>query len=645
MAQPVAKLRYKSKTVVSAERTTERPQGTRRSKTWTVVGCLLLVVATVAVYSQVNYHPFLIYDDQDYVTNNVHIRQGLDWESVKWSFTTYANGNWHPLTWFSHILDFQLFGLNPAGHHDVNLLLHVINVLLLFWVLWRATGYPGRSLMVAALFALHPINVESVAWVAERKNLLSMFFFLLALGAYRWYASSPRAGRYSTVAVLYACGLMAKPQVITLPFVLLLWDYLPLRRMASDGEEAPHDFPARKFSSLLLEKVPLCALSAASAIVTLKAQRAGGALSATTWHLRLENAIVSYVRYLGKAFWPSHLAPMYVHPEYSLTIAQVAGALALLLAVTTLVWLGRKRGYLPVGWLWFLGTLVPMIGVVQVGSQAMADRYAYLPFVGLFIMVCWGVSDALLLAPGREESKIRAGKQRGLVATQAGIGIAALLVLMVLTYRQVGRWKDEVTLWQYTLQVTSNNYVAEGNLGVALEKEGRPIDAMPHFFRAVALHPADTTGNVEIAMYYQRAGMLREAIAQYQKMLTLPLAPDPRAEILNNIGFDSGSLGDYALARKSFEEAVKDNPNHSRAWMGLGVLNQRSGDLSHAIEDYSHSLEGHPSDVTYLLLARALQQSGRDAEARTAMQHSSLLSPDMNRTQQIADSLLGPASR
>lgn len=618
----------------------ERPGPTSWSKNWPLIGCLLLVVATVAVYSQVSYHPFLVYDDQDYVVNNAHIKQGFDWESVKWAFTTYTNGNWHPLTWFSHILDVRIFGLNSAGHHDVNLLLHVINVLLLFWVLWRATGYPGRSLMVAALFALHPINVESVAWIAERKNLLSMFFFLLALGAYRWYAREPRAGRYGAVALLYACGLMAKPQVITFPFVLLLWDYWPLQRMAFDDKEAHHDLPTRSFSALLLEKAPLCALAVASAIVTLKAQRAGGALSATGWQLRLENAIVSYASYLGKALWPSHLAPMYVHPENSLNITQIVGSLALLLGITALVWLGRKRRYLPVGWLWFLGTLVPMIGVVQVGSQAMADRYAYLPFLGLFIMVCWGVSDLLLTALRVEESGERVRRQYGLMA-EAGMGVAVLLVLMVLTYRQLGHWKDEVTLWEYTLQVTSNNYVAEGNLGVALEKDGRPFDAMPHFFKAVAVHPSYSMGNVEIAMYYQRMGMLPEAIAQDKKLLSLPLLPAARAEILSNMGFAYGSLGDYVLARKSFEEAVKDNPDHSRAWMGLGVVTQRSGNLSQAIEDYGHSIQGHPSDVTYLLLARALQKSGRNVEAQTALQHASLLSSDLKRAQQIADSLIG----
>ena len=604
----------------------------------TVVACLLLVATTIAVYAQVTSHPFTYYDDQDYVMNNSHIKHGLDEESVSWAFTTFTNGNWHPLTWFSHIVDFKLFGLNPAGPHAVNLLLHIVNALLLFWVLWRATGYQGRSLMVAALFALHPMNVESVAWIAERKNLLSMGFFLLALGAYRWYALRPGSKRYGVVALLYACGLMAKPQVITFPLVVLLWDYWPLRRMQIHSVEPRQGMPGRRLSFLLREKLPLLALSAASAIVTLKAQAAGGAVSHPAWHLRLENAIVSYSKYLVKAVWPVHLAPIYVYPDGPLGFVRVMGALSLLLGITALVWRGRRLGYLPVGWLWFLGTLVPMIGVVQVGRQAMADRYAYLPFVGLFLMICWGACD--FLGGLRQNRSWEAGGRR-LVRAEAALGIAALLPLAILTHTQVEHWKSNVGLWQYTIQVTGGNYVAEGNLGVALEKEGKPIDAIPHFFKAIALYPSDPTGNIEIAMYYQRMGMLPEAIAQDKTVLALPLSPDIRAEILSNLGFSYGAIGQYELARESFQQAVASNSNHARAWMGLGVVTQRAGDVSGAVEDYSRSVKENPSDVTYLLLSRALEKAGRDAEARAALGQASLLSSDLEQAKRIADSLLG----
>ena len=627
-------------------------------KYWAPITCLLLLVATAYVYAPVRSHPFLYYDDQDYVIDNPHIKQGFNLESVQWAFTRYANGNWHPLTWLSHILDYKMFGLNPAGHHVVNLLLHLVNVALLFWVLWRATGYAGRSLMVAALFALHPINVESVAWVAERKNLLSMFFFLLALGAYRSYALQPRLGRFLKVAALYACGLMAKPQVITFPFVLLLWDYWPLERIALraspfafrrnrsgeiSGEERIAKTEERNadWRSLLWEKVPLFALSMASAVVTVKAQQAAEAVAATALRLRLENAVVAYVRYLAKAFWPSHLAPMYVYPG-NLKLLAAAASLALLVTVTTLVCVaGNRRRYLPVGWFWFLGTLVPMIGIVQVGVQAMADRYAYLPFIGLFIMLCWGVCDLLgaMIQKGKSDGPL--ARRPALVLTEALLGLAALLPLTILTHRQLARWKDNVTIWEYTLQVAPENYIAEGNLGVALEKEGRPIEAVPHFFRAVAIRPTDPTGNVELAMYYQRMGMLREAIAQHQKLLPLTPSPILRAEFLSNIGFDYGALGQYDLARKCFEQAVRDNPELSRAWMGLGAVTQRAGDLDQAVKDYRQSIQGHPTDVTYLLLARALEKSGRTAEAQNARAHAGLLSQNMQQTKRIADSLVG----
>ncbi|MGC2112802.1 MAG: hypothetical protein WA655_24995, partial [Candidatus Korobacteraceae bacterium] len=301
---------------------------------------LLLVLLTVALYYPVKNHPFVNYDDNVYVTDNLHVQSGLSWDTVTWAFAAHDAGNWHPLTWLSHALDFQLYDLNPGGHHLTNLLLHVLNALLLFWVLYRATGYVGRSFMVAALFAVHPVNVESVVWISERKTLLSMVFFLLALGAYRWYASKPGIGRYSLVAVLFALGLMAKPQIITFPFVLLLWDYWPLERMSFSRDKRPDSaeagtYPAKSFVALLEEKLPLFAIAVASAAMTMKAQRAAGAvipLGMYPLSVRLSNAIVSYARYLAKMIWPLHLAPMYPHPGDGLRAWQVYGALAFLLA-------------------------------------------------------------------------------------------------------------------------------------------------------------------------------------------------------------------------------------------------------------------------------------------------------------------------
>ena len=516
---------------------------------------LLLAIATVFVYYPIHNCPFLNYDDNVYVTENLYVKSGLQLDTVRWAFTTYDASNWHPITWLSHAFDYQLFQLNPSGHHETNLLLHLGNVLLLLWLLWQATGCAGRSLMVAALFALHPINVESVAWVSERKNLLSMLFFLLALGAYRWYVREPRFDRYAAVAILSALGLMAKPQVITLPFVLLLWDYWPLRRMFTGPAEvstpAQVAIPPRSFLWLLKEKIPLFGLSAASAFITIRAQRAGRAvapLMRLPLSVRLSNAIVSYVRYIGKAFYPTHLSPMYPHPWHSLMRWQVFAALLLLVSVTGLVaanW--QRRPYLPVGWFWFLGTLVPMIGLVQVGNQGSADRYAYLPFVGLFIMICWGVAELA------EQWHIP-------VAWEAGLSVVALLVLAAITQKQISYWSSNLSLWSHAVQVTSNNWVAEDNLGGALLDQGRMEDAMPHFFRAVAIFHGDSISNLNIGAYEQQHGNLLGALERYKKVVGLTRDPVIKAKAYWNMGSVYRDLGDPVLSRKCFQAAESLSP-------------------------------------------------------------------------------------
>ena len=359
-----------------------------------VILCLLLVAATLALYNPVNRHPFVNYDDDRYVTGNAHIQHGVNWDTISWAFSSTEQGNWHPLTWLSHALDYQLFHQNPAGHHFTSVLIHAANAILLFLFLMYATRRLGPSLFVAVLFALHPINVESVAWVAERKNVLCTFFFFAALIAYCWYARKPDWRRYLAFTGLFILGLMSKPMVITLPFVLLLLDYWPLGRMQGNPARAlRHRHP---LSKLVVEKIPLLALSAASAIITMQAQRAGGAVRSTAQFslgVRLENAAVAYAMYLWKMIWPSHLAPIYPHPGDSLAGWQVGTSALLLLAVTGVVLNFRAKRYLLTGWLWFLGTLVPVIGLVQVGDQAMADRYAYIPLVGIFVMIAWGLAD------------------------------------------------------------------------------------------------------------------------------------------------------------------------------------------------------------------------------------------------------------
>ncbi len=621
---------------------------------------LVLAIAVIAVYYPVHWQPFANYDDPDYVSDNFHVKAGLHWSTVRWAMTTDDAANWHPVTWLSHALDSQLFGVTPAGPHDVNVLLHLINALLLFWVLERATGFVGRSWMVAALFALHPINVESVAWVAERKNLLSMLFFLLALEAYRRYATTPvgpgasashaRSWRYALVAGLFALGLMSKPQVITLPFVLLLWDYWPLRRMTlalrssllarqngtcetsgekqiANSEQRELALATRSFSSLVWEKVPLLGLSLMSAALTLNAQAAGGATSAYGHWLRVENAIVSSIRYLAKAFWPSHLALFYPYPLKPYSATEVAAATALLAGISIAVALAYRRRYLTVGWLWFLGTLVPMIGVVQVGMQAMADRYAYLPFIGLFIMVCWLVADWALQAHVPQ-------------LLLRGAAVVILAALAMLSHRQVGFWNDHITLWTHTLQVTHDNSVAENNLGTALLRLARVEEAIPHFRAAAALDPSDPNSNLNIGTYEQMHGNLPAAIQRYQAAANLARNPRTKAKAYNNLGYGYKEIGDFISARESFQHAVEADPEFVGAWISLGLVAQRAGDLNLAVSAYSRAMQIRPSDFGYVLLAGALDQSGEKSQAKDARRQAELHSRNLGAAQRYANELL-----
>lgn len=533
---------------------------------------LLLILLAVVLYYPVRRHLYVNYDDNVYVIDNAHVQNGLTWDTVEWALFTYDAGNWHPLTWLSHALDVEMFDTSPGGAHQTSMLLHGLNAALLFWVLLAATGYAGRSFMVAALFAIHPINVESVAWISERKTVLSMLFFILALGAYRWYAKNPKALRYAVVALLFALGLMAKPQIITFPFVLLLWDYWPLKRLAvrhpllalrrkssteMSGEQRrtnSDNLPSGEqriangeWRWLLMEKVPLFVIAAASAVITMKAQRSSGAVlsfGVSPLSVRLSNALVSYIRYLRSCFWPSRLAPMYPHPGDSLRAWQVYGSLLILLIITMLVVQYRHRRYLIVGWLWFLGTMVPMIGLVQVGRQAMADRYAYLPFVGIFIMVCWGAAQLL------EETRLPA---KLLPAVSAVIIVA----LCVTTRHQIGYWADNVTLWTHTIQVTPPNYVAQDNLGGALLARKRLEEAIVHFRAAAAIHPVDPISAFNIGYYEHQHGDFASAIEQYKKAIILTTSRSVKAQSFDNMGRAYRALGEADQARECFDQARK----------------------------------------------------------------------------------------
>ncbi len=534
-----------SVTAVQQQTSTSQPKQTTLSALLKrpAVLSVLLVLATVALYSPVHQHPFINYDDNEYVYQNPQVLSGLSWTTIKWALTTTNAANWHPATWLAHAAVCQIFGDNPAAHHDANVLLHSLNAVLLFWILFSATGFAGRSFAVAALFALHPINVESVAWVAELKTLLSMLFFLLALGAYGWYVRRPRPARMALVSVAFACGLMAKPQIITLPFVLLLWDYWPLRRLAPPGVEgeSPGQAATESWRDLINEKRPLFILAAASATLTLHAQQ-----HARIWYpfpSRMGNAILSYGLYIKKALWPSNLALLYPHPTESIPWAQVACSAAVLSIITVLVILNRQRRYLIVGWLWFLVTLIPMLGIVQVGVQAMADRYAYVSFVGLFIMICWQVSD---LAESKAISPI-------------ALAITIVIVLLALgmaSRRQIDYWGVEEDLWTHTLQVTGPNWVAESELGAALAMHGHVTEAIPHFNNALAINPRDVTSNMGLAIYELQQTNFVKAISYYSVVVKQPMAkPAILQQAYLGMAKSYKAIGDQEDSREAARQA------------------------------------------------------------------------------------------
>lgn len=582
-----------------------------------LVVCLLIVVATLALYNPVNRHGFVNYDDPGYITDNLHVRQGLSWDGIVWAFTTTEQANWHPLTWISHEIDSSLFRLNPAGHHFISLLIHALNAALLFLLLMWGTKRLGASLFVALLFALHPMNVESVAWVAERKNVLSTFFFFLALGSYGWYALKPSANRYLAVAGWFAMSLMAKPMMVTFPFVLLLVDYWPLGRWQ------------KGFPKLVVEKIPLLVLSVASSVITMVAQQSGGATRSTLQFplgVRIENAVVAYAMYLWKMLWPTRLAPMYPHPGDGLPAWQIAASVMVLLAISVLVFVFHEKRTLAVGWLWFLGTLVPVIGLVQVGDQAMADRYAYVPLIGIFVMVAFGAAD---LADGY---KIR-------VVPRVAAAACVLLALSFATYRQLGYWASNEELWTHTLAVTQKNFIAENNMGGALLLDGKTEEAHAHFAAAAAINPRDPMSRLNLGAYLQEHNQLRDAIEQYETAIRLTSDPALLASTYANLGGAYRDLGDDAKSQQSYDRALDLNPNQFNAYLGLGRLLEKEGKLNEAIANYSRSVEIRPSEQGCLRLGHALELAGRGQEALAAYQEALKIAPDSAEAQAAVDRL------
>ena len=627
-----------------------------------------LVITALAAYWPVLKCEFVNYDDDKYVTENPHVKRGITYESVIWAFTTPHYHMWHPLTSLTHLLDYQLFGLNPAWHHLTSLLFHIASTLLLFGILKRMTAAVWPSLFVVAVFALHPLNVESVAWVSERKNVLSTFFWMLTLTAYIRYTDRSCLGRFLLLVLVFALATMTKPMVVTLPFVLLLLDYWPLGRLQFKRLSDEQDLEQTESGQvdgrrvplwrLLVEKIPLFVLVGALSAVTFIAQQRGGVMSG--WHnvplkYRLANALVSYVAYISKMVWPTRLAVFYPHPFNKLPIWQVVASALVLLAVSVAVlWFARRRKYLTVGWLWYLGILVPVIGLVQVGSQAMADRYTYLPFIGLFIMIAWGLYD---LSANRRYRKITLGS----------LALAVLLALAVCTRLQLRHWRNNKSLFERAINVTDDNFVMNNNYANVLKNMGQAEKAIEHFNIALRIRPDspeiyNNLGNAfrrldrfdDAVMCYQKAlelkayfpqacynlaaeltrqGKTDEAVDQYR--LALRLRPDD-VETLSGLGFALAQKGRFDEAIGYYQKALELEPDNiiARGRLGLALASVKKFD--EAIEQFQIVLKASPQDLEmHCNVGILLAAQGKTDEAIKAYRRALKIDPNYTKARNL----------
>ena len=558
-------------------RAPERPEAARASAphvraVWLALG---LVAAVSVAYWPVRRFGFVRFDDPLYVTENPHVLGGMTWNAVRWSFGAGYAANWHPLTWMSHMLDVQLFGVDPGAHHLMNVVLHAVTTVLLFAVLLRMTGAIWPSGLVAALFGLHPIHVESVAWIAERKDVLSALFWMLTLWAYTGYARQPSRRRYGWVTLFFALGLMAKPMVVTLPFVLLLLDVWPLQRL--DWHSA-----RTSLRPLLLEKAPLFALSAASSAITFLAQREGGTVASSVrlpLPDRLGNATIAYVTYIQKALWPAHLAAYYPYPRVIPASLVAISTLVLVVATAAAVRIGAHRPYVLVGWLWYLGTLIPTIGLVQVGTQSMADRYSYLPLIGLFIVVAWGLRD---ITEGHSKRRVT-----------AAVAMSALLVLCIAaTRRQVRHWENSQALWTHAIAVTTDNYAAHTYLGNALATAGDVDGAIAQYVEALRIRPDFPEAHNNIGPALASQGKTDAAISHF--IAAIRLRPN-YADAHNNLGVTLASQGKLDEAIAHYREAARIDPDHPHVHGNLGLALKAQGQMAEARRELSLALQMNPN--------------------------------------------------
>jgi Flp pilus assembly protein TadD len=551
-----------------------------------------LVLATLTVYGRVTELDFAGVDDPVYVSRNEHVLDGVSPDGVVWAFTTTTASNWHPLTWLSLMLDAELFGPEPGGFHRTNLAIHVANTLLVYAVFSRMTSRPWPSALVSALFAIHPLHVESVAWISERKEVLSTFFGLLAILAWTWRAERPGVGRQALASVAFAAALLAKPMLVTLPLLLVLLDSWPLARTTAT---------ASGLAGSLREKLPLLALSIGSCVATLVAQQGAiRSLERFPLPLRAANALVSYAWYLVKAVWPSGLAVLYPYDREP-AVGAIAGGALLVSGVSAIVLFGaRKRPYLAVGWLWYLVALVPVLGIVQVGLEPRADRYAYVPLLGVFLAVAWGAADLA-----------RAGDRRGPMRTAAigSASVVAIVALALAARAQVERWRDAETAFRHTIAVHPTSHRAHVGLALELSRSGRSGEAVAHLREAVRIAPDDVTALVNLGSTLVARGSIEEAIAIYRR--ALPHAPED-ADLRANLGIALERRGRLDEAEAALREALALDPSYALTHKGLGLLLARRERLDEALVHLERAVAEDPGDVaTRLNLAIVLVRLGR----------------------------------
>jgi tetratricopeptide (TPR) repeat protein len=568
---------------------------------------LLLVIVTLAIYWPATTHGFMLLDDGLYVSENPHVTGGLSPAQVEWAFTSAYASNWHPLTWLSHMVDCSIFGLYPGGHHLTNIILHALNTLLLFLALKRLTKRVWPGAVVAALFGWHPLHVESVAWIAERKDVLSTLFLMLTLFAYAGYVDKPSTRRYVWTLVFFALGLMCKPMLVTLPFVLLLLDYWPLGRV--EGTAAGRDCTAepKSWAKLIKEKIPFFALTIAACVITVMAQSAGGAVMSVAEvpvGLRVLNALNAYTHYLGQTVWPVNLSVYYLLPAQAALAPGICAALALA-GISWLAFRWRARfPWLPVGWFWFAGTLVPVIGLVQVGSQAMADRYTYVPLIGLFITAVWSVEAAL-------------GKEPAGRAIGGALAAMVLLGCLALTHRQLAFWRDNGTLFAHATEVTPGNYFAEYELGSAFANAGKTAEAIAHHTESLRLNPNYEPSHYLLGNELAAAGRLDEAAFHFSEALKR----DPTSqELHNNLGVVLAQLGKPDAAIAQFQQALQINPKYPKPYLNYAGVLEQLGQTGAALTNYqkARALEPaspEPLDKLARLLATTTNAQFRDPAA------------------------------